>query len=44
LLDFIEEIRFDKVGAFKFSFEQGTPAESRGDRIPNEVKKERLKR
>ena len=44
LLDFIEEIRFDKVGAFKFSFEQGTPAESRGDPIPNEVKEERLKR
>ena len=28
LLDFVEEIRFDKVGAFKFSFEPGTPARS----------------
>jgi ribosomal protein S12 methylthiotransferase len=44
LLDFIEEIRFDKVGAFKFSFEQGTPGESLGDPIPHELKEERLKR
>lgn len=44
LLDFIEEIRFDKVGAFKFSFERGTPGESLGDPVPNEVKEERLNR
>jgi ribosomal protein S12 methylthiotransferase len=34
LLDFLEEIRFDKVGAFKYSYEEGTPAESLGDPIP----------
>jgi ribosomal protein S12 methylthiotransferase len=44
LLDFIEEIRFDKVGTFKFSFEPGTPAEPLGDPIPDEVKEERMKR
>jgi len=44
LLDFIEEIRFDKVGAFKFSFEPGTTSEPFGDPIPSEVKEERLKR
>ena len=44
LLDFIEEIRFDKVGAFKFSFEPGTSSEPFGDPIPSEVKEERLKR
>jgi ribosomal protein S12 methylthiotransferase len=44
LLDFVEEIRFDKVGAFKFSFEPGTTSESLGDPIPSEVKEERLKR
>lgn len=44
LLDFIGEIRFDKLGAFKFSFEPGTPGESLGDPIPNELKEERLKR
>ncbi|MCX6013302.1 MAG: 30S ribosomal protein S12 methylthiotransferase RimO [Chloroflexi bacterium] len=44
LLDFVDEIRFDKVGAFKFSFEPGTPGEALGDPIPGEVKEERLKR
>jgi ribosomal protein S12 methylthiotransferase len=44
LLDFIEEIRFDKLGAFKFSFERGTAGEELGDPIPDGVKEERLKR
>jgi ribosomal protein S12 methylthiotransferase len=44
LLDFVEEIRFDKLGALKFSFEPGTPAEPLGDTIPGEVKEERLGR
>jgi len=44
LLDFVEEIRFDKVGTFKFSFEPGTPGEPLGDPVPAEVKEERLKR
>ena len=44
LLDFVEEIRFDKVGAFKFSFEAGTASEKLGDPIPDELKEERMKR
>jgi ribosomal protein S12 methylthiotransferase len=44
LLDFVEEMRFDKVGAFKFSFEPGTSSEPLGDTIPAEVKEERFKR
>jgi ribosomal protein S12 methylthiotransferase len=44
LLDFIEEIRFDKVGAFKFSFEPGTSSEALGDPIPAELKQERYER
>ena len=44
LLDFIREIRFDRVGAFQFSFEPGTPAEALGDPIPAEVKEERYRR
>jgi len=44
LLDFIEEIRFDRVGAFKFSFEPGTTSESLGDPVPAEVKQERWER
>jgi len=44
LLDFVAEIRFDKVGAFKFSFEPGTPGEPLGDPIPDEIKEERRQR
>ena len=42
LLDFIQEIQFDRVGAFTYSFEADTPAESLGDPIPDEIKQERL--
>jgi ribosomal protein S12 methylthiotransferase len=41
LLDFIEEIRFDRVGAFKFSFEPGTYSDALGDPVPPEVKQDR---
>jgi ribosomal protein S12 methylthiotransferase len=44
LMDFIDEIRFDRVGAFKFSFEPGTTSEPLGDPVPSEVKEERYKR
>jgi ribosomal protein S12 methylthiotransferase len=44
LLDFIEEIRFDKLGALKYSFEPGTPGEGLGDTIPDALKEERLGR
>lgn len=44
LLDFIDEVRFDRVGAFKFSFEPGTASETLGDPVPAEVKEERYKR
>jgi len=44
LLDFIQEIRFDRVGAFQFSFEPGTSSEPLGDPIPAEVKQERYER
>jgi ribosomal protein S12 methylthiotransferase len=41
LLEFIEEIRFDRVGAFQFSFEPGTTSEPLGDPVPSEVKQAR---
>jgi len=41
LMDFIEEIRFDRVGAFQFSFEPGTSSEPLGDPVPAEVKQTR---
>lgn len=44
LLDFIEETRFDQVGAFEFSFEIGTASEDLGDAIPATVKRERYER
>ena len=44
LMDFVQRIRFDKVGAFKFSFEPGTTSEPLGDPVPAEVKEERWER
>ena len=41
LLEFVEQLRFDRVGVFPFSFEPGTSSESLGDPIPSEVKEER---
>jgi len=44
LLDFVEETRFDRVGAFQFSFEPGTASEALGDPVLAEVKQERWER
>ncbi len=41
LLSFIRDIRFDRLGAFQFSFEPGTASEVLGDPIPAQVKAER---
>jgi ribosomal protein S12 methylthiotransferase len=41
LLDFVEEIHFDRVGTFQFSFEPGTTSEPLGDPIPAEIKQTR---
>ncbi len=42
LLNFIREIKFDRVGVFTFSFEPGTCSEPLGDPIPADVKEERF--
>jgi ribosomal protein S12 methylthiotransferase len=44
LLDFVEELQFDRVGVFTFSFEPGTASAALGDPIPEEVKQERRER
>ncbi len=44
LLDFVREIRFDRVGAFQFSFEPGTTSEALGDTLQPEIKQERYDR
>jgi ribosomal protein S12 methylthiotransferase len=41
LLDFIEEVRFDRLGVFKYSKEEGTPAERYKTHIPEKVKERR---
>lgn len=44
LLNFIEEIKFDHVGAFKYFQEAGTTAEKLGDPISEAEKEDRLSR
>ena len=44
LVDFVQEIRFDRVGTFQFSFEPGTTSEPLGDPIPAEVKQARFEK
>ncbi len=41
LLDFCEEIRFDSVGVFKYSPEDGTPAEEFPGRVGKDIVEER---
>ena len=44
LLDFMEAIRFDRVGAFTFSSEPGTPAFDLPGQVAEDVKQERYER
>ena len=44
LLDFVEETEFDRLGAFTYSPEEGTPAAKLPDQLPEEVKQERFSR
>ena len=44
LLDFVAETEFDRLGAFAYSPEEGTPAAKMPDQLPEEVKQERLDR
>jgi ribosomal protein S12 methylthiotransferase len=41
---FVGELRFDNLGVFTYSLEEGTPAEGRGDPLPQELKDERRDR
>ena len=42
LLDFVKETRFDRLGAFTYSPEEGTPAARMENQIDEEIKAERL--
>ena len=44
LLDFVAEMRFDRVGVFAYSHEEGTPAAALADDVEPEVKEERRER
>ena len=44
LLEFIEEIQFDRVGAFTYSPQEGTRAAAMDDDVPEAIKRERLER
>ena len=44
LLEFIKEARFDHLGAFVFSPEEGTPAARMPNQVPEEIKQERFVR
>ena len=44
LIKFMEEIKFDHLGAFTYSQEEGTPACDFDNQIPEEFKKERFNR
>ncbi len=42
LMDFTAEVRFDRMGAFRYSAEEDTPAAEMPDQIDESVKEERL--
>jgi ribosomal protein S12 methylthiotransferase len=44
MLDLLEEIRFDCIGAFPYSVEEGTLAAEMADQLDEDVKRERLER
>lgn len=44
LLEILEEIRFDRVGAFAYSPQEGTHAAGMADDVPDVIKRERLER
>lgn len=44
LLQFVRDLQFDRVGAFQYSFEPGTPSADLDGQLPEEVKQERYER
>ena len=44
LLDFVDTMEFDRLGVFTYSPEEGTPAASMTDQVPDNIKEERRNR
>lgn len=42
LMDFVRDVRFDRLGAFAYSAEEDTPAAKMPDQVPEELKQKRL--
>lgn len=43
LMDFVEEMKFERLGVFAYSLEEGTKAALMEEQVPDEVKEERKK-
>jgi ribosomal protein S12 methylthiotransferase len=43
LLDFVEEVAFDRLGVFTYSREEGTPSATMAGHVPDEVMAERAR-
>ena len=41
LMQFVDEMEFDRLGVFAYSQEEGTPAASMEDQVPDEIKEKR---
>lgn len=44
LCDFVQRVRFDRLGVFAYSEEEGTPSAQMTDDVPEEVKEQRVER
>jgi ribosomal protein S12 methylthiotransferase len=44
LMQFVEDLRFDRVGAFQYSYELGTPSATLANHVDDDVKQERYER
>lgn len=44
LMKFVDDLQFDRVGAFTYSYEIGTPSATLPDQVPDDVKQERYER
>lgn len=44
LMEFVEEMQLDRMGAFKYSREEGTPADLLPNHVDEDTKKERIER
>ncbi len=44
LMQFVRDLQFDRVGAFKYSYEIGTPSATLPNQVPDDIKQDRWER